>query len=205
MIEEAIAVVHSIGLTLVKIIPVSVALAAAFTVLTFFWSCNPGRPWWRKRELLTDLCYWFFIPLFARYLRIGLLVLGAALLFGISTPQGLVEFYDNGHGPLADLPLGLQAVFFLVAASADFVASSESSFLTGVFFAFADKFLFGEGFGAGFLVGWAAGVGVGLGVAVGVTVGSSISLFTAAAGSLSSFSGGLLGAGVDSGDDSDFS
>jgi sterol desaturase/sphingolipid hydroxylase (fatty acid hydroxylase superfamily) len=116
MFEEFIAVAHSMGVTLAKIVPVSVALGAAFTVLSLFWACNSGSPWWRKRELLTDLCYWFFIPLFARYLRIGLLVLGAALLFGITTGEGLVEFYDDGHGPLAQLPLWLQACLFLVGS-----------------------------------------------------------------------------------------
>jgi sterol desaturase/sphingolipid hydroxylase (fatty acid hydroxylase superfamily) len=114
--EELVAVVHSMGVTLVKILPVSIVLGAVFAVLSFYWACNPGKPWWRKRELLTDLCYWFIIPLFARYLRIGLLVLGAAFLFGIKTPEGLVEFYDNGHGPLAQLPLWLQAAIFLVGS-----------------------------------------------------------------------------------------
>jgi sterol desaturase/sphingolipid hydroxylase (fatty acid hydroxylase superfamily) len=116
MLEEAFAVVHSMGVTVMKALPVSIALAAAFTLLSVFWACNPGRPWWRKRELVTDLCYWFIIPLFARYLRIGLLVLGAALLFGITTAEGLVEFYDDGHGPLSQLPLWLQAVIFLVGS-----------------------------------------------------------------------------------------
>ena len=51
-----------------------------FSVLAHFWACNPGKPWWRKRELLTDLCYWFIIPLFARYVRIGLLVIGAGVI-----------------------------------------------------------------------------------------------------------------------------
>ena len=69
----------------------SIALALVFTVLSTFWACNPDRPWWRKRELVTDLCYWFIIPLVARYLRIGLLVLGAAVLFRITTAEGLVE------------------------------------------------------------------------------------------------------------------
>src|SRR5712691_5524057 len=114
MFAELVAVVHSIGATLAKILPVSLALGATFTVLTFFWACNPGQPWCRKRELVTDLCYWFVIPLFARYLRIGLLVLGAALLFGITTGEGLVEFYQDGHGPLAQLPLWLQGAIFLV-------------------------------------------------------------------------------------------
>ena len=85
MFEEIIAVVHSIGVTVMKLLPILLVLGIVFAVLTFFWACNPGRPWWRKRELVTDLCYWFVIPLFARYLRIGLLVLGAALLFGITT------------------------------------------------------------------------------------------------------------------------
>jgi sterol desaturase/sphingolipid hydroxylase (fatty acid hydroxylase superfamily) len=114
MFEEVLAVVHSIGVTVIKILPVSLALGAVFALLSFFWACNPGRPWWRKRELVTDLCYWFLIPLVARYLRIGLLVLGAAVFFGITTAEGLVEFYDNGHGPLAQLPLWLQAAIFLV-------------------------------------------------------------------------------------------
>jgi sterol desaturase/sphingolipid hydroxylase (fatty acid hydroxylase superfamily) len=116
MFEECAAVIHSIGITLLKILPVSIALGAAFTVLSFYSACNPGKPWWRKRELLTDLCYWFIIPLFARYLRIGLLVLGAAVLFRITTAEGLVEFYDDGHGPLAQLPLWLQAAIFLIGS-----------------------------------------------------------------------------------------
>ena len=43
-------------------------------------------------------------------------MLGAAFLFGITTAEGLVEFYDDGHGPLAQLPLWLQAGIFLVGS-----------------------------------------------------------------------------------------
>jgi sterol desaturase/sphingolipid hydroxylase (fatty acid hydroxylase superfamily) len=57
--------------------------------------------------------------LFARYLRIGLLVIGAALLFGIASAEGLIEFYDNGHGVLAQLPLAVQVILFL--AGSDFM------------------------------------------------------------------------------------
>ena len=114
MTQEFLAFFISLGQTLEKTIPISLALAAAFTVLTAFWACNPGQPWWRKRDLVTDLCYWFFIPVIARYLRIGLLIVGAALLFRITTADGLIAFYDNGHGPLAALPLPVQMVIFLV-------------------------------------------------------------------------------------------
>jgi sterol desaturase/sphingolipid hydroxylase (fatty acid hydroxylase superfamily) len=63
---------------------------------------------------MTDLCYWFFIPVITRYLRIGLLIVGAAALFGITTADGLIAFYDNGHGPLSHLPLAAQMIIFLV-------------------------------------------------------------------------------------------
>ena len=72
--RELVGFILNVGETFVKGIPISLALAAVFTVLTYFWACNPGRHWWQKRDLVTDLCYWFFIPVLTRYLRIGMLV-----------------------------------------------------------------------------------------------------------------------------------
>ena len=111
-----IEIVEMLGQTMAKVVPVTLALALVFSLLAHFWACNPGKPWWRKRELATDLCYWFLVPLFMRVFRIGLLVLGAGLLFGIRDADDLIAFYDNGHGPLSTLPLWLQAILFLVAA-----------------------------------------------------------------------------------------
>ncbi len=116
MLLEFLAVIDGLGHTFLKMLPVTIALGATFALLSLVSACNPGKGWWRKRDLVTDLCYWFFIPLFTRYLRIGLLVLGAALLFGIYTADGLIEFYDDGHGPLAQLPLLLQAAIFLIVS-----------------------------------------------------------------------------------------
>jgi sterol desaturase/sphingolipid hydroxylase (fatty acid hydroxylase superfamily) len=112
MNQELLGFVVNVGETFMKIIPISLGIAVAFTVLTYFWACNPGRPWWRKPDLVTDLCYWFFIPIIARYFRIGMLIAGAALLF--HTADGLIAFYENGHGPLASLPLVAQMIIFLV-------------------------------------------------------------------------------------------
>src|SRR6266853_3966614 len=107
-------VVEMFGQTIVKVVPVTIALALVFSVLTHFWACNPGTPWWRKRELVNDICYWFFVPLFGRVLRIGLLVLGAGIVFNIHDADELIAFYESGHGPLSELPLWLQGVLFLV-------------------------------------------------------------------------------------------
>jgi sterol desaturase/sphingolipid hydroxylase (fatty acid hydroxylase superfamily) len=112
--QNVLAFFVGVGETFWKTVPISLALAAVFTVLTALWACNPGRPWWQKRDLVTDLCYWFFVPVIARFLRIGLLIVGAAVLFRITTADGLIAFYDNGHGPLAALPLAAQMLLFLV-------------------------------------------------------------------------------------------
>jgi sterol desaturase/sphingolipid hydroxylase (fatty acid hydroxylase superfamily) len=114
LIGTILALVHVTGETLLKVVPATLALALIFTVLNHFWACNPGPPWWRKRELATDIIYWFFIPTIARLVRIGSLVIGAALLFNVHEADDLVALFDNGFGPLGQLPLWLQAILFLV-------------------------------------------------------------------------------------------
>jgi sterol desaturase/sphingolipid hydroxylase (fatty acid hydroxylase superfamily) len=114
MNEELVSVITTVGETVMRNVPISIALAAVFTILTQFWACNPGKPWWQKRDLVTDLCYWFFIPVITRFLRIGLLIAAAALIFHITTGEGLIAFYENGHGPLATLPLVAQGIIFLI-------------------------------------------------------------------------------------------
>jgi len=107
-------VVVMLGQTVEKVIPITIALGLVFSLLTYFWACNDAAPWWKKRELVTDIVYWFFVPVFARVIRIGLLVLGAGVVFNIHDGAGLIAFYDNGHGPLSHLPLWVQALLFLV-------------------------------------------------------------------------------------------
>ena len=109
-------VLDMFGQTIAKVVPITIVLALVFSVLTYFWACNPGKPWWRKTEIVTDVCYWFFVPLITRVVRIGLLVLGAAVVFDIHDADALIAFYDNGHGPLASFPLWVQAAVFLIAS-----------------------------------------------------------------------------------------
>jgi sterol desaturase/sphingolipid hydroxylase (fatty acid hydroxylase superfamily) len=116
MLIELLSVLDVAGETLLKVVPVTIALGIVFAVLTHWSACNPGDPWWRKREIVTDFCYWFFIPLGARFVRIGLLVMGAALVFGIHGTDALIKFYENGHGPLSELPLWFQAITFVVVS-----------------------------------------------------------------------------------------
>jgi sterol desaturase/sphingolipid hydroxylase (fatty acid hydroxylase superfamily) len=111
-----LGIVEMLAQTMAKLVPITLVLASVFSLLCHFWACNPGAPWWRKRELVTDICYWFFVPLFARVFRISLLVTGAAIIFNVHGPDELVAFYENGHGPLSQLPLWAQAILFMVAS-----------------------------------------------------------------------------------------
>ncbi|MCX7295630.1 MAG: sterol desaturase family protein [Hyphomicrobiales bacterium] len=116
MLTEFISVFQVAGQTVLKIVPITIALGLVFAVLTHWSACNPGQVWWRKREIATDILYWFLIPMGARFVRIGLMVMGAAYIYGIHGSDALIAFYDDGFGPLAQLPLWAQALVFLVVS-----------------------------------------------------------------------------------------
>jgi sterol desaturase/sphingolipid hydroxylase (fatty acid hydroxylase superfamily) len=116
MLIELLTILEVAGRSLLQILPISIAFGLVFAVLTRWSACNPGPAWWHKRDIVTDLCYWFFIPLIMRFLSIGPLVFGAALVFDIHGTDALIKFYDNGHGPLSELPLWVQVVTFIVAS-----------------------------------------------------------------------------------------
>jgi sterol desaturase/sphingolipid hydroxylase (fatty acid hydroxylase superfamily) len=116
MLAEMFSFVLVAGETLLKLIPISIALGIVFGALTHWSACNRGRPWWRKQEIATDICYWFLIPLLSRFVRIGLMVAGAVYLYNIQGTEALINFYDDGFGPLAVMPLWAQALFFVVVS-----------------------------------------------------------------------------------------
>ena len=111
-----VSLLEEFGKTLTGVAPYIAVCAVAFPVLTHWFACNPSTPWWRRESLVTDICYWFVVPVFTRFLRIGLSVFGAAVLFGIHGEKAIVDFYDNGHGPLAELPFWVQVLLYLVAS-----------------------------------------------------------------------------------------
>jgi sterol desaturase/sphingolipid hydroxylase (fatty acid hydroxylase superfamily) len=116
MFAEFLSILSIAGETMIKLVPVTVGFGVVFFVLTHYCACNPGSAWWRKSEIVTDVLYWFVIPVLARFVRIGLMVLGAAMLFGIHGDAALNAFFDNGFGPLAMLPLWAQALVFVIAS-----------------------------------------------------------------------------------------
>jgi sterol desaturase/sphingolipid hydroxylase (fatty acid hydroxylase superfamily) len=109
-------VTEQMAITLWHVLPWLAGLGVVFALLSRLSPCNAGRPWWEKHGLATDVCYWIFAPLFMRYLRIWVTVVLTMWLFHIVDGGRIAEFYLHGHGPIATLPLWLQAILYLVAA-----------------------------------------------------------------------------------------
>jgi sterol desaturase/sphingolipid hydroxylase (fatty acid hydroxylase superfamily) len=67
-------------------------LGAVFAVLARLFPCNPGMYWWKdRRAVLTDLVYWFLVPLVMLLGRGFLFVAAALLLFGGPPPPTAVS------------------------------------------------------------------------------------------------------------------
>jgi sterol desaturase/sphingolipid hydroxylase (fatty acid hydroxylase superfamily) len=108
----------NIAQTLLIVLPSAIGFAVVFAVLTLFPSqaCNPGRPWWRNPGLATDICYILLIPFAAPYMRISLMIGGAALLSGVVTTEAIADYFEHGRGPLAVLPFWVQVPIYVVAS-----------------------------------------------------------------------------------------
>jgi hypothetical protein len=38
-------VIEMFGQTIAKVVPITIVLALVFSVLSYFWACNPAAPW----------------------------------------------------------------------------------------------------------------------------------------------------------------
>lgn len=101
-------------ITLWHVVPWLAGMGLVFSLLSLISPCNAGKPWWKKRGLGTDLAYWIFAPVFTRYLRIWVTVLGTIMIFGLTDGKAIADFYDHGHGVLGRLPLWGQGLIYLV-------------------------------------------------------------------------------------------
>jgi sterol desaturase/sphingolipid hydroxylase (fatty acid hydroxylase superfamily) len=108
----------NIAQTLLIVLPSAIGFAVVFAVLTLFPSqaCNPGRPWWRNPGLATDIWYILIIPFAAPYMRMSLMIGGAALLSGVMTTEEIADYFEHGRGPLAVLPFWVQVPIYVVAS-----------------------------------------------------------------------------------------
>ena len=92
-----------------------VAFAIGFGILTLFSPCNRGMTWWRTRQqVMSDLWYWFVVPLISRTFRIALFIVVFAVAFGTLDTEGISQSWSHGFGPAGELPLWGQILLVLL-------------------------------------------------------------------------------------------
>lgn len=83
-----------------------VGMGLAFGILARLMPCNPGMYWWKSiRGTVTDLMYWFVVPLFLGLIRPLMMAGTLWLFFGGQMPQPL---------PVQDLPIWIQCILILL-------------------------------------------------------------------------------------------
>ena len=115
MIEVTLGLVQMMGETFLKIVPADDRSRARSSRCSI--TSGPAIRAALVAEARTRHRYRLLVlrfRLIARLVRIGSLVIGAALIFNVHGEAELIAFFDNGHGPLAQLPLWVQAILFLV-------------------------------------------------------------------------------------------
>ena len=112
------AILVYLGGILQNQIPWVIGLSLIFTALSLFQSqaCNPGRPWWRSRDLLTDIHYCFLVPVIMPYMRLTLMLFFALALRGLMSEADVNDYLANNRGPLSSWPLWAQASVYLLGA-----------------------------------------------------------------------------------------
>lgn len=101
---------------LIAQLPWVLGLSVLFTILSLFKTaaCNPGRPWWRSRDLLTDIQYFFFLPIITPYARLIVMLLVAAGMRGVMSEDDVTDYISNGKGPISQLPYWGQLAFYVI-------------------------------------------------------------------------------------------
>ena len=89
-------------------------LGGLFTILVKGNECNKGSNYWTSKNLLTDLCYVFLVPVLTRYVKLGFLIAMTTYVMGITTGAEYDAYFEHGYGPLAQLPIIVQAALILV-------------------------------------------------------------------------------------------
>lgn len=92
--------------------------AAVFTALAIFDSqaCNPGKVWWRSRELYTDLAYAVAFEFISPIIKFAGILLLMVMLFGLTGGGDVTVFFNEGHGPLSNAPVWVQFAVYMLGS-----------------------------------------------------------------------------------------
>lgn len=94
------------------------AFLFAFSLMAKVTPCNKNQPIFRE-GFATDILYFFLLPVASRFVRLFYIGAGAYFLFYGATKEQAEQYLLNGHGPLAAVPIWVQAALIFIIS--DFV------------------------------------------------------------------------------------
>ena len=92
-----------------------IGFSIAFTLLARLMPCNPGQPVIRE-GITADVLYWFVMPALNQFVRLLYIGFGAAIIFYGQPRDAIMHYLQNGYGPLAALPIWVQAALILIVS-----------------------------------------------------------------------------------------
>ena len=101
---------------IVKEAPWMIALGILFAILSLNseHACNPGKVWWKSKDLGTDLFFCFATDVMAPYVRLMAVIIVMLVLHGALRPGDIEAFFREGHGYFSTSPLWLQVAVYLL-------------------------------------------------------------------------------------------
>lgn len=84
-----------------------------FNALAYFFPCNPGQSW-KRPGVITDIIYYFAMPLINRIMGVMLLGAGIFFLFRDAPQETINDYLRNGYGILSTLPLWVQTTIVVI-------------------------------------------------------------------------------------------
>ncbi len=116
--EIILVAIQKVGNSLLAQLPYVICLAAFFTIISFFSSqaCNPGKKWWKSRDLMADTHYLFLLPLILPYLSNSIAIIFMLVFWGHSTMTEWPSYIEHGHGILSGLSWQAQAAIYVLGS-----------------------------------------------------------------------------------------
>jgi sterol desaturase/sphingolipid hydroxylase (fatty acid hydroxylase superfamily) len=88
--------------------------ALLFVVLCRGNTCNANLHYWKRANVIVDLCYWFVVPIVSKFVKIFFLVIGAHYVLGLHTDEAQSAYFAHGYGFFGALPMWSQVLLILI-------------------------------------------------------------------------------------------
>lgn len=114
--DMLLAIARNIWDVVASELPWMIGLGLVFGILGLFTSqaCNPGKVWWKSKDMPTDMVYGIAIQLMAPYIRFVAVLMVMLVLHGRVNPADIAAFFKEGQGYFSTSPVWVQVAVYML-------------------------------------------------------------------------------------------